>query len=513
MQSHTPHGSCSVGCVVPRLLLALGLAATPLLCGCPTEDYGYYLTVDAIGSGTVAPGSGRHEAGTTVTLTATADPGWHLADWAGLGTAAGNVYTIVMDSNRTVGAIFERDQYTLTVSTQGDGSVDVTGGIYDYGDTVTLTATPAQGSHFVRWEGDSASTSETIDVTMDDDKTVSAVFESDQPTLSVRAVGGGTVALAPPGGVYATGTEVTLTATADEGTSYVFIRWEGDASGSALSTTVTMDSDKLVYAIFDTPHTLTISVITGDGSVNASPPPGENGAYATDDVVTLTAVPARGYVFDGWGGDTNWNGTDLTIQVTMDDDKLITVFFAEDTDGVDTTTPKGTATSTFDSSDDAWRVTGDVEHGTGKPDWLSSGGNPGGALSADDDVQGGTWYWQASVNYYGNFSNAYGQALTFDLKQSGTHSQFDNRDVILTGGGTTIWLDSLANPGTDWTSYSIMLDTSEDWRVGSYGGTNTAATEDDIRTVLGALEDLQIRGEYISGADTGGLDNVVLNAD
>jgi hypothetical protein len=31
--------------------------------------------------------------------------------------------------------------------------------------------------------------------------------------------------------------------------------------------------------------------------------------------------------------------------------------------------------------------------------------------------------------------------------------------------------------------------------------------------VLGALADLQIRGEYIVGADTGDLDNVVLDGD
>jgi len=32
-------------------------------------------------------------------------------------------------------------------------------------------------------------------------------------------------------------------------------------------------------------------------------------------------------------------------------------------------------------------------------------------------------------------------------------------------------------------------------------------------TVLSSLTDLLIRGEYINGPDTGGLDNVILNAD
>ena len=53
--------------------------------------------------------------------------------------------------------------------------------------------------------------------------------------------------------------------------------------------------------------------------------------------------------------------------------------------------------------------------------------------------------------------------------------------------------------------YSVALDSSADWFVG-----NTAAVQTEIATVLGSLTRLRIRGEYISGPDTGGLDNVSL---
>lgn len=48
-------------------------------------------------------------------------------------------------------------------------------------------------------------------------------------------------------------------------------------------------------------------------------------AYLVGSIVTLTAVPADGYVFTSWGGDAS--GTSATIDVTMDSDKNITAQF------------------------------------------------------------------------------------------------------------------------------------------------------------------------------------------
>jgi hypothetical protein len=492
--------------LVTLVLGTLSLTILPGGClgGAPYESY---LNVEVTGNGTVTPGSGWYTTGAPANLTATPDAGWHLASWTGQGSASGDSYRVVMSVDREVDVLFEKDELTMQVSVTGRGSVDPSGGTYQYGDTVTLTATPDDGVNFVRWEGDISDTGDTVSFTMDGDKSVTAVFADAALTLQAQAVGGGSVALSPPGGQYAQGTTVTITATPDEGTDYAFIRWEQDATGTTNPLTVTVNSDMLVYAVFETPHTLTVAINMGDGSVSLSPQPDASNRYAHGTVVTITVEPARGYHFDGWGGDTSWSSTDTTIQVTMDANKLITVFFAQDTAGPDTT-PKGTVSSRFEGGDEGWRVFGDVEQGTGKPDYLASGGNPGGCLSADDDVQGGTWYWQAPAKFYGNFSQAYGQTLTFDLKQSSIDNQFDNQDVILTGAGITIHLDTLSHPDTSWTSYSVRLDISEAWRVG-----DVAATSSDIETVLGALEDLKIRGEYVNGPDTGGLDNVVLNAD
>lgn len=256
-------------------------------------------------------------------------------------------------------------------------------------------------------------------------------------------------------------------------------------------------------------YELTIEIAEGDGTVEVSPVD-ESFLFEEGTVLTLTAAPARNYTFGYWAGVFVSNSLAPTISLTMDSDKTVRVYFFED-DEVDTSEEKGTVRSTFDASDEGWRVVGDVEGGTGKPDWNSSGGNPGAHLSADDDALGGIWYWEASPKFYGDFSAAYGQTLTFDLNQDSAMAiQITNqRDVILSGGGTLIWLDRLDNPGSGWTSYTVYLDTTDTWWLDD----GSVASEADIRKVLGALDDLKIRGEYENGNDTGGIDNVVLNAD
>ena len=170
--------------------------------------------------------------------------------------------------------------------------------------------------------------------------------------------------------------------------------------------------------------------------------------------------------------------------------------------------PRGeTITSTFDTDDEGWTVFGDAEGGTATPDYNATGGNPGGYLSADDDVAGGTWYWTASDAFLGDRSGSFERMLSFDLRQSATSSQFDNADLILQGGGMELRFDTAENPGTDWTPYAVLLSIDAGWTVGN---TEEAPTEAEFIAVLSDLTALRIRGEFRTGADTGSLDNVIL---
>jgi alkaline phosphatase D len=104
-----------------------------------------------------------------------------------------------------------------------------------------------------------------------------------------------------------------------------------------------------------------------------------------------------------------------------------------------------------------------------------------------------------------SLKNKYGKVLKFNLKQSGTNNQFDADDVILEGGGLILHYDTENNPGTDWTKYRVPLNAGK-WLKTD----NTAPTASEMKNVLKNITRLWIRGEYISGADEGGLDNVAI---
>ena len=204
-----------------------------------------------------------------------------------------------------------------------------------------------------------------------------------------------------------------------------------------------------------------------------------------------------------WFSSAGW--PDATIDIHVDGPTATPTFTPEPP----TATPTGTsalAVSTFDNDGEGWTVVNDAY----PPIYHADGGNPGGYLSAKDKQHGSYWYWRAPEKFHGDFSMAYGKTLTFDLKQSSTTSQANRDDIILTGGGVSLIFNTSYNPGTDWTPYSVMLDETAGWVNSSTG---QAATQAEIQAVLAALTDLQIRGEYRVGSDTGSLDNVMLGVE
>jgi len=68
-------------------------------------------------------------------------------------------------------------------------------------------------------------------------------------TLIVNTTGNGTVDIVPDQPTYLAGATVTLTAV--PAADWVFDHWSGDASGTTLTTIITMDSDKTVMAVFN----------------------------------------------------------------------------------------------------------------------------------------------------------------------------------------------------------------------------------------------------------------------
>lgn len=123
-------------------------------------------------------------------------------------------------------------QYSLVTSTEpvNSGTVIPSSGIYENGQKVSLTATPAAEYIFKEWKGDLSGNTNPSEITIASNKNIVGSFEKRQYPLSLTIVGNGTVkeeviAMATLSN-YPSGTTVRLTALASEG--YVFKDWGGD---------------------------------------------------------------------------------------------------------------------------------------------------------------------------------------------------------------------------------------------------------------------------------------------
>ena len=297
-----------------------------------TNNYTLTVATSPSGAGNVTkdPNKTSFAAGTAVTVTATATTGYVFSSWTGDLTGTANPGTITMNGNKTVIAVFTTPtQYTLTVvaSPSNGGSVTKSPNQSSYasGTVVTLTATPASGYSFTRWEGDLTGTTSPATITMNGNKTVTAVFTGPtQYTLTVAASpsNGGSVTKSPNQTQYASGTSVTLTATPASG--YTFTRWEGDVTGTANPTTITMNANKSVTAVFTaTTYLLRVFASPSRGGTVTKSPDGTE--YAPGTVVTLTAIPASGYQFTRW--EDSVTGTANPTTVTMNASKSVTAVF------------------------------------------------------------------------------------------------------------------------------------------------------------------------------------------
>ena len=264
----------------------------------------YTLTMAVTGGGTTSPTEGIHgyDPNTDATINAIDSAGWAFDHWEGDLSGSTNPATLTIDGHKTVTAVFVEvppTTYTLTTAVDGNGTLDPAAGVraYEEGTVVILTPLPGDGWQFDHWRGDLTGASDPGAVVMNRDKTVTAVFietTAERLVLETSAGEGGTVDPEPGEHAYAVGTEVTVTATPDDG--WLFDHWEGDLEGSDNPATVTMDSNKKVKAVFVSED----DSATGTGEEKPAPfdCPGLTNAHAggmfsgTDPFVLMTGLVA-----------------------------------------------------------------------------------------------------------------------------------------------------------------------------------------------------------------------------
>jgi hypothetical protein len=185
-----------------------------------------------------------------VTVTAVPKNGYRFGSWSGDLSGTDPIATISMEGDKGITANFDLITYSIS-QTAENGTITLEPALDKYlpGTVVTAKAVGNLGYGFTSWGGDLSGSVNPITITMDGDKNISATFGT-VPTYTLSATAAnGSIVLNPPGGVYNEGTTVKVSHSADFG--YLFSGWSGDLSGSADSTTVTMDANKSITASFD----------------------------------------------------------------------------------------------------------------------------------------------------------------------------------------------------------------------------------------------------------------------
>lgn len=219
------------------------------------------------GSGTISknPDAAVYDPGTIISVSAIADVGSTFTGWSGSGCGANRLCNITLDASKTVTATFTLNKYPLTVDTGGNGSGSVAQSPmateYDFGTMVTLTATASVGSTFTGWSGDECigdgcrnngctGTALACIVTIDEAKSITATFTLNKYALNtaISGSGSGSISRSPDAADYDFGTIVTLSATAENGST--FTGWSGAGCTGIDPCAVTVDAEKSVIATF-----------------------------------------------------------------------------------------------------------------------------------------------------------------------------------------------------------------------------------------------------------------------
>jgi uncharacterized repeat protein (TIGR02543 family) len=209
---------------------------------------------------------------------------------------------------------------TLTISSTEGGSVTSPGSgsfEYDSGTVVPVVAEAQSGWHFAGWTGTAAEAHQVADaalasttVTMDDNYTLRANFESNQHTLTILCGPEGSVTtdilstvsaqtLAGAGSfVFDHGTELKVTVTGNG--DWQFTGWTGTMASNQNPLVFTLTSDERIEAHFAL-NAKTLIITASEGGTVTRPGVGSF-AFEQGVAIPVEATPDPDYRFIGWTG-------------------------------------------------------------------------------------------------------------------------------------------------------------------------------------------------------------------
>ena len=294
------------------------------------QNYTISVSADPTLGGTVTGGGAFHY-GDNCTVTATANNGYTFTNW----TEGGNVvstnasYSFTVNGNRTLVAHFTAQSYTITATAEpSNGGTVSGGGTFNYGQSCTLTATPAANYTFVNWtkNGLQVSTNASYTFTVTESATYVAHFQLESFTITANAnpTDAGTIT---GGGTYDYGQNCTLSATANEG--YNFVNWteNGNVVSTNASYSFTVTSNRTLIANFELQ---TFDIKVSIDPMEAATVTGE-GNYPYGSEVTLTLTRNEDYQFVNWteGGEVISEEMTYTFTITRDRNLVANFIYTE----------------------------------------------------------------------------------------------------------------------------------------------------------------------------------------
>ncbi len=242
--------------------------------------------------------------------------GWYTASVDGVKIENGDS---IVNENHTIYAHWTMKTYDV-VATSGPGGSVTGGGLYSYGDTITLTAIPDPGFEFVIW--DDGTTTETRTETVNSGRSYNATF-SEIITTPVKyrvELTSGPGGIAIGSGTYNEHDQIVISTVPNDG--YKFKSWsDGNTNNIRI---LVMYQDYKFGATFEKIPVLEKYDISLDVENNLGGSVSGTGTYYEGTVVSISAIPNDGYVFDSWS-----DGGAQVHGITVSADANVTATFVK----------------------------------------------------------------------------------------------------------------------------------------------------------------------------------------
>ncbi len=256
-------------------------------------------TANPIDGGSVS-GTGTFVSHSTTTLRAIPAEHYHFVRWSNGSIIDSIVLNVSADTSFI--AYFLPDEYSLTVQCDDSQGTVSGNGLYTYGSTAVISATPSYGYHFAQWSDGNTNTPRTVIVTSD--TVFTALFTPNTYTVAVAAIPEGSCDLIGAG-TYAYLSSSSIAAAPHYG--YHFSRWSDGSTNNPRTISVT--SDTLFTALIE-PNSYSLSLhCTPESSAILS----GAGTYSYLDTVSASVSPLPGYRFVQWADGSTDNPRSVVI--------------------------------------------------------------------------------------------------------------------------------------------------------------------------------------------------------